>query len=191
MKNHPLTTGEIAKYCGVNFRTVIRWIEKDYLISFKLPGRGDNRVTPENFVAFLMRNDMPVPRGFSSYVKKVLVVDDDPGMSGMIQRILIRNDYDVRVADNGFQAGSLMTEFRPALVILDLQMPGLSGFQVLKHIRDSKELAATRVLIISGLGDADLNLALEAGADDVLSKPFDGTELWARVQKLLPQQHSD
>ncbi|MFT6913857.1 MAG: CheY-like chemotaxis protein [Motiliproteus sp.] len=191
MKNYPLTTGEIAKYCGVNFRTVIRWIEKDYLISFKLPGRGDNRVTPENFVSFLMRNDMPVPRGFSSYVKKVLVVDDDPGMSGMIQRILIRNDYEVRVADNGFQAGSLMTEFRPALVILDLQMPGLSGFQVLKHIRDSEELAATRVLVISGLGDAGLNLALEAGADDVLSKPFDGTELWARVQTLLPQQHSD
>lgn len=56
-----LTTGEIAKFCGVNFRTVIRWIEKGYMSAYKLPGRGDNRVTIDEFLRFLESNNMPVP----------------------------------------------------------------------------------------------------------------------------------
>ncbi|MDO6805884.1 helix-turn-helix domain-containing protein, partial [Wenyingzhuangia sp. 1_MG-2023] len=54
-----LTTGEVAKYCGVNFRTVIRWIERGHLEAYKLPGRGDNRVPVAGFVRFLQSNEMP------------------------------------------------------------------------------------------------------------------------------------
>ena len=60
MKKKALTTGEVASYCGVNFRTVIRWIEKGYIESFKLPGRGDNRIRVDHFVNFLHHNKMPV-----------------------------------------------------------------------------------------------------------------------------------
>jgi len=56
-----LTTGEVAGYCGVNFRTVIRWIKRGYLTAFQLPGRGDNRVRVEDFVTFLEENRIPVP----------------------------------------------------------------------------------------------------------------------------------
>ena len=60
-----LTTGEIARYCGVNFRTVIRWIERGRLKAYQLPGRGDNRVTVEDFIDFLKVNSMPIPEEFS------------------------------------------------------------------------------------------------------------------------------
>ena len=61
-----LTTGEVAKYCGVNFRTVIRWIERGHLDAYKLPGRGDNRIPVESFVDFLNNNNMPVPEELDS-----------------------------------------------------------------------------------------------------------------------------
>jgi len=59
-----LTTGEIARYCGVNFRTVIRWIKRGYLNAFQLPGRGDNRVEVEDFLIFLKKNNIPIPEEF-------------------------------------------------------------------------------------------------------------------------------
>ena len=59
-----LTTGEIANYCGVNFRTVIRWIQRGQLRAYQLPGRGDNRVEVHNFIAFLRENNIPIPRDF-------------------------------------------------------------------------------------------------------------------------------
>lgn len=58
-----LTTGEIAQHCGVNARTVIRWIKRGYLNAYQLPGRGDNRVAVEDFVNFLKAHDMPIPEG--------------------------------------------------------------------------------------------------------------------------------
>ena len=56
-----LTTGEIARYCGVNFRTVIRWIKRGHLRAYQLPGRGDNRVELEDFLEFLREHRMPIP----------------------------------------------------------------------------------------------------------------------------------
>ncbi len=61
MQKDIFTTGDIAKYLGVNFRTVGRWIKKGYLKAFQLPGRGDNRVTREDFFEFLQEHGMPVP----------------------------------------------------------------------------------------------------------------------------------
>ena len=61
VEKRTLTTGEIAHYCGVNFRTVIRWIKRGYLNAFQLPGRGDNRVEMRDFLAFLERHNLPIP----------------------------------------------------------------------------------------------------------------------------------
>lgn len=61
MEKRAFTTGEIANYCGVNFRTVIRWIKRGHLNAYQLPGRGDNRIALEELVDFLERYNMPVP----------------------------------------------------------------------------------------------------------------------------------
>jgi len=183
-----LTTGEIADYCGVNLRTVIRWIEKGHLPAYKLPGRGNNRVRLIDFLSFIDRHGMPLPEALHCYGNRVLVVEDDRRMAESIARILRASGYEVRVALDGFQAGDTLRAFLPALMTLDLRMPGLDGFQVLDYVRQDSELARLKILALSSLPDERLRQAVAAGADDALSKPFEATELIRRIEALLPNR---
>ena len=178
-----LTTGEAAKYCGVSFRTVIRWIERGKLKAFKLPGRGDNRIRVEDFINFLNENDIPIPSELQPQTKRVLVVDDDEAMAAAIKRTLTRQGYQVEVASNGFEAGEQLSQFKPSLMTLDLKMPMLDGMAVLKHIHAKK--LPVKTLVVSGQSTEELQQALDEGADDTLHKPFENEELLTKVIALL------
>ncbi|NIB44271.1 response regulator [Pseudomaricurvus alkylphenolicus] len=180
-----LTTGEAAKYCGVNFRTVIRWIERGRLKAYKLPGRGDHRIQVEDFVLFLQENDMPVPADLQAPNRSVLVIEDQPEMASAIRRVLARSGFEVEVARDGFSAGTMLSRMKPGLVTLDLKMPGMDGYEVLSFIRSNEEHANTKVLIISAETAAGLERAMALGATDVLPKPFENDELLARVEALI------
>ena len=186
MAGKTLTTGEIAKYCGVNFRTVIRWIKRGHLKAYQLPGRGDNRVELEDFFEFLRAYRMPIPEELKTQEGKgkVLVVDDDASMARTIQRVLRRAGFDTMIVSDGFQAGILIEDFSPALITLDLKMPGLGGLDVLKFVKSNEKLSNMKILVISALPQPDLDEALKAGADDVLEKPFDNKILLDKVSRL-------
>ncbi len=179
-----LTTGDIAKYCGVNFRTVIRWIERGHLKAHQLPGRGDNRVEVSDFMAFLRSHDMPIPEEFLDRSRRVLIVDDDPAMSAAIQRTLKRAGFETRVASDGFRAGTLLGTFLPGVMTLDLRMPGIPGLDVLKFVRLAERLKDIRILVVSAMPRKELDEALAAGADDVMEKPFRNPELLEKVARL-------
>lgn len=180
-----LTTGEAAKYCGVNFRTVIRWIERGKLKAYKLPGRGDHRIQVDDFVAFMRDNKMPVPEELAGKSRTVLVIEDQPEMASAIRRVLKRAGYDVEVAQDGFVAGAVLSRMKPSLITLDLKMPGIDGYQVLSYIREHEEHAHAKVLVISAETQEGLDRALKAGANDILPKPFDNEDLLAKVQALI------
>ena len=180
-----LTTGEAAKYCGVNFRTVIRWIERGKLKAYKLPGRGDHRIQVEDFVVFLQANGMPVPDELQGQNRSVLVIEDQPEMASAIRRVLVRHGFEVEVARDGFSAGTMLSRMKPGLVTLDLKMPGMDGYEVLNFIRSHDEHAQTKVLVISAETSAGLEKAKSLGASDVLPKPFENDELLARVEALI------
>ncbi len=180
-----LTTGEAAKYCGVNFRTVIRWIERGKLKAYKLPGRGDHRIQVEDFVVFLEDNGMPVPDELKGQNRSVLVIEDQPEMASAIRRVLMRHGYEVEIARDGFSAGTALTRMKPGLVTLDLKMPGMDGYEVLNFIRGHDEHANTKVLVISAETSAGLERAKALGASDILPKPFENDELLARVEALI------
>lgn len=182
-----LTTGDIAKYCGVNFRTVIRWIDKGHLKAFKLPGRGNNRVEAHDFLDFLEQYKIPVPEELRHLTRRVLVVDDDPITAETIQRTLQKGGFEAKTVNDGFQAGAALMSYLPAVMTLDLQMPGLDGFDVLEFVRKEKKLARIKVLVVSASEKSVLQRALDAGADDVLEKPFDLDELNSKVNRLLAQ----
>ena len=186
-----LTSGEIEKLCNVNFRTVLRWIERGELPAYKLPGRGDNRVRMEDFLDFVAAHRLPVPPEFRPNGRRVLVVDDESYMARSIRRVLKGEGFDVKIANDGFRAGTYLGTFAPALVTLDLQMPGLTGFDVLSFIRETEELRSVRILVVSGMDEASLNVALAEGADAVLQKPFDNSALLQKVHELLPLQTSN
>ena len=179
-----LTTGDIAKYCGVNFRTVIRWIERGHLKSFKLPGRGDNRVTARDFVRFLTENNMPVPEEFDDASRRILIVEDDSAMGSAIQRVLRPKGFETKIASDGFSAGALFGSFKPGVATIDLRIPGLGGLEVIRYVRGSETLSETKILVVSAMPQGDLDQALAAGADDVLSKPFQNEVLLEKVLKL-------
>ncbi len=178
-----LTPGEIAQYCDVHQRTVSRWIASGQLKGFKLPGRGNYRVVLEDFISFLQQQKIPVPSSLTA-VTTVLVVDDEAAYRRAISRVLQTAGFNVMMAEDGFQAGVLL-QHKPAVMTLDLQMPGLNGFEVLKYIRQHSELSQTKILVISGLGQTELERALEAGADATLSKPFDNAHLLDTIARLL------
>ena len=180
-----LTSGEVARLCNVNFRTVLRWIERGQLAAYKLPGRGDNRIRMEDFLEFVAANQMPVPEEFRPNNQRILVVDDEAHMARSIKRALKREGYEVKTASDGFRAGTFLGTFTPAVVTLDLQMPGLTGFDVLSFIRQTSGLEEVRILVVSGLDDANLNRAMAEGADDVLSKPFSNENLISKVKDLM------
>jgi len=105
VKKRVLTTGEIAEYCGVNFRTVIRWIKRGQLKAYQLPGRGDNRIELHDFVAFLNNYKMPMPDDLQQdQPRRVLVVDDDLSSSQAIERTLCRAGFETEIAMDGFSA---------------------------------------------------------------------------------------
>jgi excisionase family DNA binding protein len=183
-----LTTGEAAKYCGVNFRTIIRWIERGELEAYKLPGRGDHRIQVADFVAFLQKNKMPVPDSLQSATTDnnlVLVIEDQPEMAAALRRVLMRHGFEVEVAKDGFHAGTLLSSLKPVLVTLDLKMPGMDGYQVLEFIRNHKDHADTKVLVISAENQEGLDRARALGANAVLPKPFDNDVLIQNVEALL------
>lgn len=196
MKRKTLTTGDIADYCGVNFRTVIRWIERGYLKAHKLPGRGDHRVQPSDFVAFLEANDMPVPDEFkpqaappaaapSDSPQGILIIEDYPDMAKAIARVLKKTGRAIDIANNGFEAGLKVAQQTPELITLDLRMPGMSGCEVVKHLRQRDKTKQTPILIISADGKAAIDEALEAGATAALEKPFENAVLLSMTEQLL------
>lgn len=182
-----LTTGEAAKYCGVNFRTVIRWIEKGRLKAYKLPGRGDHRIRIKDFIDFLVENQMPVPDELAQELQAplVLVVEDQLEMASAIRRVLRRAGFDVDVASDGFVAGHMLASNKPSLMTLDLKMPGMDGYEVLRFMREHIEYNNVKVLVVSAETEAGLQKALEYGADDVLAKPFDNDQLLEKIESLI------
>ncbi len=199
------TTGEIAKLCGVNFRTVIRWIDKGYIDAYKLPGRGDNRVTRENVVKFMCDNNMPIPAELTSDhtaksvavgadpkpqrqtqpAVRLLIVEDEDLMARSIERSAKRAGYLTAIAKNGIEAGIQLEAHRPDVITLDLQMPGMSGFELLEVIRANEAYGHIKILVVSAAGKEREGELKVLGADQVLDKPFKNQELLGALQALV------
>lgn len=194
-----LKPGEIAAYCDVHHRTVSRWISQGQLKGHKLPGRGNYRVLLTDFISFLQLQKMPMPPELADSLResepevapaatqdrRILVIDDEASYRQAIKRVLFSSGYQLDFAADGFQAGVKIAGGQPDLITLDLSMPGLDGFDVIRYIRQQPELEAVRILVISGLGSQELAQAKALGADATLSKPFENSQLLELVQQLL------
>lgn len=188
-----LKPSEIAQYCDVHQRTVSRWIANGQLKGHKLPGRGNYRVLVEDFISFLHKQHMPMPDMFlqpeleqsAAQKKRILIIDDEAAMRNAVRRALQTTQHDLISAQDGFQAGVKIIAEKPDLIILDLSMPGLDGFDVIRFIRQRPDLTALKILVLSGLAPTELAESVNLGADDALAKPFDNSELLCKVNTLL------
>jgi len=125
-----------------------------------------------------------------SEVARILVVDDDPGAVGFFKEALHSAGYDVATAGSGPEALDLVREHDFDLVLLDIFMPEMDGYEVLKRIKDEKKAGFIPVILVTGLGDINDKIkGLEAGADDFLNKPVMLAELLARTKSLVQLKH--
>ena len=117
---------------------------------------------------------------------KVLIADDEPNIVVSLEYLLKRAGYTVLVARDGQQAIDMVRRERPALVLLDVMMPGKSGHEVCAELRADESLRDVRVLMLSAKGrDTDVDKGLGVGADAYMTKPFSTKELAAKVAEML------
>jgi adenylate cyclase len=116
---------------------------------------------------------------------KILAVDDTPENLRLLDALLTPRGYELVTASSGAEALALLATEKPDLLLVDIVMPEMNGYEVTKRVRADAESRHLPIIMITATGGADLVRSLEAGADDFVSKPFDQHELLARVKSLL------
>jgi PleD family two-component response regulator len=117
---------------------------------------------------------------------RILIADDTPQSAELLEAYLSDGEYELRVAADGEKTLQAVAEWRPDLILLDVMMPRISGFEVCKQLRANPATRDVAVLMITALDQpADMERAVEAGAHDFLSKPINKAELVRRVRSLL------
>lgn len=115
--------------------------------------------------------------------QKILIVDDDENIAELVSLYLVKECFDTRIVHDGEEALMMVKNYQPDLVLLDLMLPGIDGYEVLREVRKNSDLP---VIMLSAKGEVfDKVLGLELGADDYIMKPFDSKEMVARVKAVL------
>src|SRR5438874_559030 len=176
------TTGEAAKICKVSQQTIIRCFDNGQLKGFRVPGSRFRRIPREALYRFMKDNGIPTD-ALESGKRKVLLVDDDLELVELMTKVLEEDGrFEVRIASNGFDAGMMVKEYRPDLIVLDVMLPDINGKEVCHRVRADPSLEDVRILCISDMIEEDKIQELRlSGADDFLHKPFDIEELIDRM----------
>jgi two-component system OmpR family response regulator len=180
------TTGEAAKICKVSQQTIIRCFDNGSLKGFRVPGSRFRRIPRDQLFAFMRDNGIPTD-ALESGKRKVLIVDDDVELVELLRDVFEKDGrFDIRTANNGFDAGMLVREFRPDLVVLDVMLPDINGKEVCQRVRSDDTLEAVKIICISGMVEQDkIDELKKAGANDFMHKPFNVDRLLDRACDLL------
>jgi excisionase family DNA binding protein len=176
------TTGEAAKICKVSQQTIIRCFDSGQLKGFRVPGSRFRRIPREQLYLFMRDNGIPTD-ALESGKRKILIVDDDQELVELISDVLDRDGrFEVRTVNNGFDAGMMVKEYRPDLIVLDVMLPDINGKEVCQRVRSDKTMEGVRIICISGMVEDDKIGELKvAGADDFMHKPFEVEKLVERI----------
>jgi excisionase family DNA binding protein len=160
-----LTVQEVAELLNVHPNTVRQWSDQGLIKSYRIGTRGDRRFWQEDVTNFLNLKS-------KDNENTVLIVDDDVSVCDMLQDIVKSKGYSVAVVNSGEKAMEVLDRQKVSLIFLDLILPGLSGAEVLRHIKDIKSDAV--VTIISGYGESPIAAeAMALGPMFFVRKPFE------------------
>jgi excisionase family DNA binding protein len=180
------TTGEAAKICKVSQQTIIRCFDSGQLKGFRVPGSRFRRIPRDVLYKFMKDNGIPTD-ALESGKRKALIVDDDAELVELISdALLLDGRFEVRTADNGFDAGMMVKEYHPDILVLDVMLPDINGKEVCQRVRNDSSMDDVRIICISGMVEQDKIQDLkDAGADHFVQKPFETDYLVERICRLL------
>jgi excisionase family DNA binding protein len=183
------TTGEAAKICKVSQQTIIRCFDSGQLKGFRVPGSRFRRIPRDQLFSFMKDNGIPTD-ALESGKRKVLLVDDDVELVELITDVLARDGrFEVRIANNGFDAGMLVKEYGPDLIVLDVMLPDINGKEVCQRVRKDHTPEEVKIICISGMVEEDKIADLKAaGANEFLHKPFEVDVLIDRMCRMLDME---
>ncbi len=183
---------EVANICGVVNQTAINWIKSGYLKAFTTPG-GQYRVYSDDLHRFLIDRGMRIPAELEEALReeqrarKLLIVDDDVELNNLLRKFVARSlpEYEIDQAFDGFEAGRLLAESKPGIVILDINLPGVNGHRLCQTIKSDPGLRNPIVVAISGLSDPETETSiLQEGADWFFAKPLHLEDLVEKIKEL-------
>ncbi|MBA2615611.1 MAG: response regulator [Actinobacteria bacterium] len=175
-----LTLGQAARYLGVAQSTVRKWSDSGRLPAFYTPG-GHRRFRRGDLDSFLGSS-----RGGGGVRPLVLIVDDDAGLRQYLRANLEIDGYFVREAESAEDGLAALEEEPPDLILLDVMMPGMNGWEMLQRVQEKHGMGAIPVIMFSGkVDDGDVAEAEERGAQAFIGKPFDPEQLLASTKQLL------
>ncbi len=183
------TTGEAAKICKVSQQTIIRCFDNGSLKGFRVPGSRFRRIPRDLLYSFMKDNGIPTD-ALESGKRKLLIVDDDQELVELMVDVFARDPrFEIRTANNGFDAGMLVKEFRPDLVVLDVMLPDINGREVCQRVRMDPTMESVKIICISGMIERDKIADLRAaGANDFMNKPFAVEVLLERCCEMLEME---
>jgi CheY-like chemotaxis protein len=181
---------EVANICGVVNQTAINWIKNQHLKAFITPG-GHYRVYGDDLCTFLEERGMRLPDELTALAGapenlKLLIIDDAREFNNLLRDYLQRRfaHSEIIQAFDGFEAGKLLTQTKPHLVILDIGLPGIDGFRLCRTIKSDPAFDRVRIISVSGLDNpGDEERILAEGADCFLTKPLDFAVLAEEIEK--------
>lgn len=183
---------EVSKICGVVNQTVINWINNGYLKAYKTPG-GQFRIYLDELFSFMKKRNMQIPESLLNICKSsemlpksLLIVDDDRGLNSVIVKFIENKipDVEIHQAFDGFEAGSMMTEFHPLCMVLDLNLPGIDGFDLCRRIFESDKFGKPSIIVVTALEEPEAERKIKnLGVYAFLKKPIDLSFLCDLVSK--------
>jgi excisionase family DNA binding protein len=184
---------EVADICGVVNQTAINWIKNGFLKAFMTPG-GQYRVYADDLLDFLKSRGMRIPRELTELGveepewTKLLIVDDDESINNLLKKFLAKkmSEYTVFQAFDGYEAGRMIAEWKPGIILLDINLPGQDGHKLCQKIKQDPALGNPVIIAITGLTDENLErtMTLE-GADGFFPKPLDFEKLRTKILELI------
>lgn len=191
-----LTTFQAARLCGVSHKSIERWIDAGFLRGFRTPG-GHRRVHRADLLEFIQKR-RTTDKGASAThgrpgedLPRVLVVDDDGTIRDLFTeyfRTACQGRYSVETASSGYEAGLQVERFNPQVVLLDLMMPDLDGFEVCRNLRNDPSHASTIVIALTGSDQAAQQAAESGMFHRIVLKPIKMSQVKDVIDSLLSEQ---
>ena len=178
------TTFTAAKYCNVSYVSIKRWILAGKIKAYRTPG-GHFRILKRDLQEFMIKNSIPIPDNDAIIRRSILIVDDDDDVRVSIAEYLKTQGYEITTANDGFEAGLLLNNYIPDLIILDLIMPNVNGFRVCELIKNNPKTRNIKLIVLTGYAsEENIKKAYEQGVEKVLSKPVDMEDLLSTINSL-------